>query len=309
MICKNCGAQLPDNSVFCGNCGTSVAQEQSGGFGGNMPNPPVNQGGFDPNQNSFIPDSNPNPNSMPNGGFNPNPNPNGGFNPNFNPNAPVKSNPLTGNKIVMIALPVVAVVLVAAIVFGVISLVGSKPEKTINSFMDAFMECDGEAMNKEVSTSYKQAVVYMLETYDMVLDGEISKEADGDIGEYVEELCEDSFEDVANEFFDEFEYQLGNNYKAEYEITAEEDATKEQLDKFNDVVERLCKKDFSAKGLMLADIEVSGKSGSNTYDDRFTLFLCKDGSKWAVIDIYEYGYTFDDLYSGLSINDFNDMFN
>ena len=70
MICKNCGAQLPDNSIFCGNCGTAQDKpqpQQTAGFGGNMPNPapPVGDNGFQ----SAPP------------AFNPNPNPNGGFNP------------------------------------------------------------------------------------------------------------------------------------------------------------------------------------------------------------------------------------
>ena len=102
MICKNCGAQLPDNSVFCGNCGLPVTPEtpQPMGFGGDMPNPAMNpspNGGFDPNQNSnggfnsgmnggFDPNQNQNGgfNSGMNGGFDPNQNPNGGFNSGMN---------------------------------------------------------------------------------------------------------------------------------------------------------------------------------------------------------------------------------
>ena len=27
MICKNCGQELPDNSVFCTHCGAALSQE------------------------------------------------------------------------------------------------------------------------------------------------------------------------------------------------------------------------------------------------------------------------------------------
>ncbi len=38
MFCKNCGAQIPDGSAFCGNCGTSMNEPVS------QPNPqPVSQ--------------------------------------------------------------------------------------------------------------------------------------------------------------------------------------------------------------------------------------------------------------------------
>ena len=331
MICKNCGTQLPDNSVFCGNCGSPVTPEtpQPMGFGGDMPNPAMNpspNGGFDPNQNSnggfnsgmnggFDPNQNQNGgfNSGMNGGFDPNQNPNGGFNPNMNPNPNAPANGVMGKlggnkKILTIVIAAVAgVAILAAIGVGVTKAFGSDPDKTIDRFMTAFLAQDGEAMSAEVSPSYKQAIVYTMETYDILMDGEISKEAGGDLDSYVEDLCADSFEDVANEYDSEFKYNVGNNYKAEYEITAEEVATDEERDKFNELVQRISKKDFNTNGLILADIEITAKSGSKEYEDRFTLFLCKDGSDWRVIDIYEYGYTFEDLYSGFNLNEFENM--
>lgn len=306
MICKNCGAQLPDNSVFCGNCGAAQEKQppQPVGFGGNMPNPnpPMGDSGFQP---------------APNPTFNPNPNPNGGFDPNagFNPNVPAAPNAggikgLVQNKknIAMIAIPVVALILVAAIVAGVVSVVGSNPDKTIDRFMTAFMDHDGEAMSGEVSESYKKAIVYAMETIDYINDGAISDELDEDMDEFIDELLVETLEDESNSFFRSFERSLGSNYKTEYEITAEEKADKDELEKFNEVVSRISGKDFKANGLMLADIKVNGKSGSEKYEDEFTLFLCKDGSKWKVLEMYDVGYDFDDLYSGLNLSDIESYF-
>lgn len=307
MICKNCGAQLPDDSVFCGNCGTAVEpdSQQQANFGNNYPDPTSqNQpAGFNAAQNSdYGAVSNPN---MPPQSFN------NGAVPGNNQNMPGQPKPpiLKDKKTVIIICGVAALVLIAVIGIGVAGVLGSRPQKTIDRFMEAYLACDGEAMNKEISPTYKKAIVYSLETYDLLMDGKLKKEAGGDFDKYVEEQFTERLEDNANDFFDEFEYRLGNNYKAEYEVSEPEEASSGDLKKFNELVTRLSKKDFKMDGLMLADIEVTGKSGSKEYDNRFTLFMCKDGSKWYVIDLYEYGYTFDDFYSGLSLNDLESAFN
>ena len=301
MICKNCGAQLPDNSIFCGNCGTAQDKpqpQQTAGFGGNMPNPapPVGDNGFQ----SAPP------------AFNPNPNPNGGFNPPGGvpaaPSGGVKGLLQNKNNIIVIAIPVVALILVAAIIIGVVSVVGSNPDKTIDRYMTAFIDCDGEAMSSEVSKSYKSAFVYALETVDIIEDGKIKEEAGGDLDSFVEELMVEYCEDQSNYFFYSFEKNLGSNYKAEYEITAEEKADKDELNKFNEIVSRFSGKDFKMNGLMLADITVSGKSGSNKEEKELTLFLCKDGSKWQILSYSEYGYDFEDFYSDIDLDDIEDYF-
>ena len=293
MICKNCGSQLPDNSVFCGNCGAQQEQ-QPVGFGGNIPTPnvPADNNGFNPVPNSPVD----------NNGFNL-----GGI-PQISVSDEKKGFLQNKKNIVIIAVPVLALILVAAIVFGVIGIAGANPDKTIDRFMTAFIDCDGEAMNKEVSASYKKAVVYALETVDLINDGKISKEADKSFDDVVDEMFEESLEDRSNDFFYYFRSHLGNNYKVEYEITAEEKADKEELKKFNEVLSRISGKDFNMKGLMLADINVSGKSGSNKYEEDFTLFLCKDGSGWRVLSTCAYGYKFSDLYGDLSLDDIEDYF-
>ena len=283
MICKNCGAQLSENSVFCGNCGSPVAQEQPIGFGGNMPNP-----------NPQVGDN----------GFQPAPNQN--YNPNQNPNP----NPISGGVSVQGAAPkkkpswfyivisAAALLVVVGIVFGVIQVAGSDPDKTIDRFMIAFQDCDGEAMNAEVSKSFKKAYLYGFETVDLANDGKLRKKVGMELDEYVEEYFEEECEDFSNDFFSYFEYNLNNNYKTDYEITKEKFAEKDELKKFNEIVSRLSGSDnFNAKGLMLADIKVTGKSGSKKYEKELTLFLCKDGSKWQVLQITDIGFDFDDLYS------------
>ena len=66
MICKNCGSQLPDNSVFCGNCGAQQEQ-QPVGFGGNIPTPnvPADNNGFNPVPNSPVDNNGFNPGGIP----------------------------------------------------------------------------------------------------------------------------------------------------------------------------------------------------------------------------------------------------
>ena len=350
MICKNCGAQLPDNSAFCGNCGTPQEQPAAENMLGNVPPIPTPSGGFDPNgganpNGDFNPnggatpngDFNPNSGATPNGDFNPNggATPNGDFNPNggatpngdFNPNSgaipngtfdtnkPAAQNAgglkgFFGNKknVTIAAVSVVALIIAAAVAVGIVNVAGSNPDKTIDRFMTAFMDQDGEAMSEEISQSYKKAAVYAFETLDYINDGAISKKTGEDMDEYVEELIVENLEDKAKYFFMEFDYELGKNYKTEYEITAEEKAEKDELEKFNEVVSRISGKDFKAGALMLADVKISGKSGSDKYEEEFAIFLCKDNSKWKVLDIYELGYDFDDLYSGLNISDIESYF-
>ena len=296
MICKNCGAQLPDNSVFCGNCGTAVEPEtqQQNNYGSNYAEQ-SQQGDYNPAQNSGyggVQD----PNMQQN--FD-----NGAVNAPAQPKKPIAQDK---KKLIIIGAAALALILVVGI--GVVSILASKPQKTIDRFMEAYMDCDGEKMNKEVSPTYKKAVVYALETYDLLMDGKLKKEAGGDFDKYVEEMFAEKLEDHANDFFSEFEYRLGNNYKTEYEVSEPEEASSKDLKKFNELVTRVSKKDFKVDGLILADVEVTGKSGSKEYENRFTLFLCKDGSKWHLVDIYAYGCTFDDFYSGLSLNDLESAF-
>jgi len=301
MICKNCGAQLPDNSAFCGNCG--IAVEADSMAAANMGKSIGDSGGFIEGQN---PANNfaPNPN-MPQNNIN-------GVESGFDFNAPAdgtQSTPKNTKKIVIIScIAVASLLLICAIGFGLVRVMGSKPETTIDRFMESYMKCDGAGMNKEISKTYKQALVYTLETYDLLMDGQIKNEAGGNIDEYVEKLFTEKLESVSKEFFDEFEYKLGSGYEANYVISAKEEVSSDDLKKFNEIVTRLSKKEFKMDGLMLSDIEVTGKSGTKEYDNRFTLFLCKDGTKWYVVDIYDYGYSFDDFYSGLSLDDLENIF-
>ena len=326
MICKNCGAQLPDNSAFCGNCGTPQEQPAAGNMFGSVPPIPTPSSGFNPNGGANPNgDFNPNGGANPNGDFNPNSgvNPNGDFNPNsgtipngdFNPNMPAAQKAgglkgFLGNKknVTIAAVSVVVLIIAAAIAVGAVNILGSSPDKTIERFMTAFIDKDGEAMSREISESYKKAAVYALETLDYINDGAISENTGEDMDEYVEKLIVESTKEEAESFFMDFDYRLGKSYKVEYEITAEEKAEKDELEKFNEVVSRISGKDFKAGALMLADIKVSGKSGSDKYEEEFTLFLCKDNSKWKVLDVYELGYDFDDLYSGLNISDIQSYF-
>ena len=59
---------------------------------------------------------------------------------------------------------------------------------------------------------------------------------------------------------------------------------------------------------MLADITVNGKSGSDKYESNMTLFLCKDGSKWQILSISNYGYDFEDYYDSFNFNGLMNMF-
>ncbi len=303
MICKNCGAQLSDNSIFCGNCGAAQNQpqpQQPAGFGENIPNPapPVGNSGFQPVTPVF----------------NPNPTPtNGGFNPPGGTSAAPNVGGLKGllqnkNNIIVIAIPVVALILVAAIIIGVVSVIGSNPDNTIDRYMTAFIDCDGEAMSAEVSKSLKNAVVYFFETANIAKDGELKKQVGGDFNEFTEQILEESFENESKKFFENFEYELGSKYNVEYEITAEEKADKDELKKFNEIISRLSGQKLKVNGLMLADITVNGKSGSDKYESNMTLFLCKDGSKWQILSISNYGYDFEDYYDSFNFNGLMNMF-
>lgn len=315
MICKNCGAQLPDNSVFCGNCGSSVTNEQQTG---GMPNPPMQQGGFNPgmpNQNpqggmpqqpqqpqSFIPDSQPQPQqgfnpNMQQGGFIPNNQPQQGFNPNMQPGFDPNQPPKKKLDPKMIVIPSVAVVLVAAIVMVIVGVAGSGPDKTVDRFFKAMFKEDGKGMVAEISTGYKSVITKWAEAADM--DGDLTKEAEKEdmtLKQYIDKTLEDSFNDMAKSFTESAENEVGRNPEFSYKITAEEHATKEQKEKFNKIA-AIVSDSFKISDLALVDVTItaSGKGKEKESEQDLTVFLSKESDGWKIIELEEDGTDFDDI--------------
>ncbi len=261
MICKNCGASVDDNAVFCGNCGSPIVHEEQH---------VQNAGGFDIQQ---------------------------GVDAAGQSFGAVNINKGIKNKTV----PMVAAVAVIGIVIAVFAALamGGRCEKTVDSFMDAFLETDGEKMYAQSSKTTRGMMIYYIDTLSIADPKAVERETGGNVEKYVDESLEKSYRQSADSFLSYFESYLGSKYTCEYEVKDTEKVDKDDIKKFNDIMSRLTRtSDYNVKAVNVVSIEVTGEgSGSSKpYSRDLTLVLSKEGLKWRVISVTDKDFEFSDFY-------------
>lgn len=155
----------------------------------------------------------------------------------------------------------------------------------VKKFMNAYEEGDGEAMYSMASGYTKEfACAYYTEylggsNLTDYLGTDFTKE---DVLDYIEIFYSEDFKTKSENFFDDFDRELGSSYKLSYEIVETEDVDAETMSYMNQDIHQITG-NVSFSSIKMVKIEVTGEAKGNTYSDTMTLYLSREPLIWKVM--------------------------
>ena len=313
MICPICGAQVNRGAKFCGVCGTVIqppAQQYSGGSpvpgamqnqaGMQMPGAMQNQAGMQmpgamqnqagtqmpgamQNQAGMqMPGAVNNPGSYPMSAAGQKP----GFTAVLKTGVNSVMNTFRSGGMnqkktyTIIGVSALAVVLILCLILNnvIFGFSGS-----LNKFMKAYKDCDGEGMYKVTSKIMKNAVyTYADDNADDMKYLFGSDYSSDDINDLLDDFYIEAYEYQAEDFFDAFEDKLGSSYRVTYKVVKQEVIDRNDMEELNKKMHEISNK-ITFKKVKEVTIEVTGKSKEKTYSKKMKLYMSKESGKWFVM--------------------------